>query len=66
MCEKSIYEETDENIEEAIELAQENGLESDYQILESDENGVLQTNDFLRVLTSLKNWMMNLNLSLLS
>ena len=45
---KSIYEETDENIEEAIELAQENGLESDYQILESDENGVLQTNDFLK------------------
>ena len=45
---KSIYEETDENIEEAIELAQENGLENDYQILESDENGVLQTNDFLK------------------
>lgn len=45
---KSLYEETDENIEEAIELAQENGLESDYQILESDENGVLQTNDFLK------------------
>lgn len=45
---KSFYEETDENIEEAIELAQENGLESDYQILESDENGVLQTNDFLK------------------
>lgn len=45
---KSIYEETDENIEEAIELAQENGSESDYQILESDENGVLQTNDFLK------------------
>lgn len=45
---KSLYEETDENIEEAIELAQENGLENDYQILESDENGVLQTNDFLK------------------
>lgn len=45
---KSIYEETDENIEEAIELAQENGLENDYQILESDEIGVLQTNDFLK------------------
>lgn len=45
---KSFYEEADENIEEAIELAQENGLENDYQILESDENGVLQTNDFLK------------------
>lgn len=45
---KSLYEETDENIEEAIELAQENGLENDYQILESDENGVLQANDFLK------------------
>lgn len=45
---KSLYEETDENVEEAIELAQENGLENDYQILESDENGVLQTNDFLK------------------
>ena len=45
---KSIYEETDENIEEAIELAQENGLENDYQILGPDENGVLQTNDFLK------------------
>lgn len=45
---KSLYEETDENIEEAIELAQENGLENDYQILKSDENGVLQTNDFLK------------------
>lgn len=45
---KSIYEEADENIEEAIELAQENGLENDYQILGSDENGVLQTNDFLK------------------
>ena len=45
---KSLYEEADENIEEAIELAQENGLESDYQILESDDNGVLQSNDFLK------------------
>lgn len=45
---KSLYEESDENIEEAIELAQENGLGNDYQILESDENGVLQTNDFLK------------------
>lgn len=45
---KSFYEETDENIEEAIELAQENGLENDYQILESDENGIFQTNDFLK------------------
>lgn len=45
---KSLYEETDENIEEAIELAQENGLENDYQILESDENGIFQTNDFLK------------------
>lgn len=45
---KSFYEEADENIEEAIELAQENGLENDYQILESDENGVLQSTDFLK------------------
>ena len=45
---KSFYEEADENIEEAIELAQENGLESDYQILESDDNGVLQSNDFIK------------------
>ena len=45
---KSFYEEAGENIDEAIELAQENGSESDYQILESDENGVLQTNDFLK------------------
>ena len=45
---KSLYEESDKNIEEAIELAQESGLESDYQILESDENGVIQTNDFLK------------------
>lgn len=45
---KSFYEEAGENIDEAIELAQENGLESDYQILESDENGVFQTNDFLK------------------
>lgn len=45
---KSFYEEADENIEEAIELAQENGLKSDYQILESDDNGVLQSNDFIK------------------
>lgn len=45
---KSFYEEADENIDKAIELAQKNGLENDYQILESDENGVLQTNDFLK------------------
>lgn len=45
---KSFYEEADENIDKAIELAQENGLESDYQILESDENGVLQSNDFVK------------------
>lgn len=45
---KSFYEEANENMDEAIELAQENGLESDYQILESDENGVLQSNDFIK------------------
>ena len=45
---KSFYEEADKNIDKAIELAQKNGLESDYQILESDENGVLQSNDFLK------------------
>ena len=45
---KSFYEEANENMDEAIELAQENGLESDYQILESDENGVLQSNDFVK------------------
>lgn len=45
---KSFYEEAGENIDEAIELAQENGSESDYQILEPDENGVFQTNDFLK------------------
>lgn len=45
---KSFYEEAGENIDEAIELAQENGSGSDYQILESDDNGVLQTNDFLK------------------
>lgn len=45
---KSFYEEADENIDKAIKLAQENGLESDYQILESDENGVLQSNDFVK------------------
>lgn len=45
---KNFYEEADENIDKAIELAQENGLESDYQILESDDNGVLQSTDFLK------------------
>ena len=45
---KSFYEEAGENIDEAIELAQENGSGSDYQILESDENGVIQSNDFLK------------------
>lgn len=45
---KSFYVEAGENIDEAIKLAQENGSESDYQILESDENGVFQTNDFLK------------------
>ena len=45
---KSFYEEADENIDKAIELAQKSGLESDYQILEPDENGVLQSNDFLK------------------
>ena len=45
---KSFYEEANENMDEAIELAQENGLESGYQILESDENGVLQSNDFVK------------------
>lgn len=45
---KNFYEEAGENIDEAIELAQENGSRSDYQILESDENGVIQSNDFLK------------------
>lgn len=45
---KSYYEEANEDIEKAIELAQENGTEKDYQILETDENGVLQSNDFLK------------------
>ncbi len=45
---KSFYEEAGENIDEAIELAQENGSGSDYQILEFDENGVIQSNDFLK------------------
>ena len=34
--------------EKAIEIAKENDSEGDYQILESDDNGVLQSNDFLR------------------
>ena len=38
---KSYYEEADEDIKKAIELAQENGTEKDYQILESDEYGTL-------------------------
>lgn len=45
---KSYYEEANEDIEKAIELAQENGTEKDYQILESDENGTLQSNDFVK------------------
>ena len=45
---KSYYEEANEDIEKAIELAQKNGTEKDYQILETDENGVLQSNDFLK------------------
>ena len=45
---KEYYEETNGDIEKAIEIAKENDSEGDYQILESDENGVLQSNDFLR------------------
>lgn len=45
---KSYYQEANEDIEKAIELAQENGTEKDYRILETDENGVLQSNDFLK------------------
>lgn len=45
---KSYYEEANEDIEKAIELAQENGTEKDYQILESNENGTLQSNDFVK------------------
>lgn len=45
---KEYYEEANEDIEKAIEIAKENGSEGDYQILESDDNGVLQSNDFLR------------------
>lgn len=45
---KAYYQEANEDIEKAIELAQENGTEKDYQILETDENGVLQSNDFLK------------------
>lgn len=45
---KSYYQEANEDIEKAIELAQENGTEKDYQTLESDDNGVLQSNDFLK------------------
>lgn len=45
---KSYYQEADEDIEKAIEIAKENDSEGDYQILESDDNGVLQSNDFLK------------------
>ena len=45
---KSYYEEADEDIKKAIELAQENGTEKDYQILESDEYGTLQSKDFVK------------------
>lgn len=45
---KEYYEEANEDIEKAIEIAKENDSEGDYQILESDDNGVLQSNDFLR------------------
>ena len=45
---KEYYEEANEDIEKAIEIAKENGSEGDYQILESDDNGMLQSNDFLR------------------
>lgn len=45
---KEYYEEANEDIEKAIEIAKENDSEGDYQILESDDKGVLQSNDFLR------------------
>jgi len=45
---KSYYQEANEDIEKAIELAKEKGTEKDYQTLESDDNGVLQSNDFLK------------------
>lgn len=45
---KEYYEEANGDIEKAIEIAKENDSEGDYQILESDDNGVLQSNDFLR------------------
>lgn len=45
---KSYYQEANEDIEKAIELAQENGTEKDYQILESNEYGTLQSNDFVK------------------
>ena len=45
---KSYYQEANEDIEKAIELAQENGTEKDYQVLESDEYGKLQSNDFVK------------------
>lgn len=45
---KSYYEVANEDIEKAIELAQVNGTEKDYQILESDEYGTLQSKDFVK------------------
>ena len=45
---KEYYEEANEDIEKAIEIAKENDSEGDYQILESNDNGVLQSNDFFR------------------
>lgn len=45
---KSYYQEANEDIEKAIEIAKENDSEGDYQFLESDDNGVLLSNDFLR------------------
>ena len=45
---KEYYEEANGDIEKAIEIAKENDSEDDYQILESDDNGMLQSNDFLR------------------
>lgn len=45
---KEYYEEANGDIEKAIEIAKENDSEGDYQILESDDKGVLQSNDFLR------------------
>lgn len=52
---KEYYEEANGDIEKAIEIAKENGSEGDYQILESDDKGVLQSNDFLRGTYIIKN-----------